>query len=117
MYKKIFKLSPVEIRFELYGSKNTKVQNAPAFWSRHQHYIEKSYNYSVDKDQYDEIEFELKTVCPKEKIVFEKVKIKLDAKYSVNYFLTKPLGNHHIIFYDTDINKLKDFLNTLKGKY
>ena len=45
------------------------------------------------------------------------VKIKLNDEFSVNYFLTKPLGNHHIIFYDTDINKLKAFLNTLKGKY
>ena len=45
------------------------------------------------------------------------VKIKLDNDYSVNYFLTKPLGNHHIIFYDTNVSILKEFLNTLKGKY
>lgn len=102
MYKKIFELSPVEIRFDLYGSSNTKAQNAPAFWSRHHHYIEKSYNYSVDKYQYDEIEFELETVCSKRKIIFEKVKIKLDEyieKLKDAYNLSR-----NYIFFDVHVS-------------
>lgn len=29
---------------------------------------------------------------------------------NINYFLTNPLGNHHIIFYGDDANKLEEFL-------
>ena len=43
------------------------------------------------------------------------VKIKLDDDCSVNYFLTNPLGNHHIIFYKTDINRLLNYLNKKEG--
>ena len=45
------------------------------------------------------------------------VKIKLDESFSVNYFLLNPLGNHHIIFYDTDIKDLENYLDKIKGKF
>ena len=49
------------------------------------------------------------------KLCRTQVKIKLDQDSSVRYFLTKPLGNHHIIFYEDeikqDINNLINIIN------
>ena len=38
------------------------------------------------------------------------IRITLDKTNSVNYFLTKPLGNHHLIFYSNNIKDLQAFL-------
>ena len=38
------------------------------------------------------------------------IRIKLDKANKVNYFLTKPLGNHHLIFYGENIEELRGFL-------
>ncbi len=38
------------------------------------------------------------------------IRIKLDKTSKVNYFLTKPLGNHHLVFYPQNIKDLQAFL-------
>ncbi len=38
------------------------------------------------------------------------VRIKMDDDSSVSYFLKKPLGNHHIIFYGNDTKNLEAYL-------
>lgn len=78
MHKKFLNLEPIKLKFDLYSTDNFVIKDAPAFWSRHRHYVENSYAYSVIKRRYDEIELDLESVCPKEKIVFENVKINLE---------------------------------------
>lgn len=43
-----------------------------------------------------------------------RTQIKISLKESAEYFLKRPLGNHHLVIYGDDINKLSDFL-TSKG--
>ena len=40
------------------------------------------------------------------------IRIKLDNKNDINYFLTNPLGNHHIVVYE-DYKKLEEYLNNI----
>lgn len=39
-----------------------------------------------------------------------RTQIKISLKESVDYFLKRPLGNHHLIIYGKEIDKLKDYL-------
>lgn len=51
------------------------------------------------------------------KLCRTQVKIKLDQDSSVRYFLTEPLGNHHIIFYEDETkNNIENLILNIKYK-
>lgn len=52
-----------------------------------------------------------------DKLCRTQLKLKINDEYDLNYFLTKPLGNHHILALDTlDISNKEKLISYIKEK-